>query len=398
MDNHRWYRVLTFFLVLLTTVVIRLPINAQNATNLVDGCVQTFDEQIDYFPEKVTLTHAQGFSVEYHNNYKVVTITTPWRDAKAGFQYVLVQCGTPAPEGFEKAAVIEVPVKSVIMMSTTYLPYLEPLGILDRLVGVDDFTYISTPAVRQLIKENKLKAIGSGSTVNVEAAIDLAPNLIMTYGSGSSEYDSHPKLLEAGLKVVINAEYMDTTPLGTTEWLKFMAVFFNREGAAEKVFSETATNYDRLATLVQTATTKPTVFTNMPYQGTWYMPGGQSYVATILADAGAKYLWEDDKTTGSIPLAFEIVFERAAAADYWLNIGFVSDLDALIKTDARFADFRAFQLGNVWNNDRWTNENGGNDYYEQGVARPDLVLADLIAIFHPELMADHQFIFYRQLK
>lgn len=372
---------------------------AQSFTaNLTDSCVRTPDTQTDYFPEKTALKYTQGFKVEYFKTYKVVTITKPWPGAKEGFQYVLVQCGTTPPTGFDKALTIEVPVKSVVMMSTTYLPYLEPLGILDRLVGVDTFDYISTPGVVQLVKDKKLKAIGSGSKVNTEAAIDLKPGLIMTYGSGSGDYDSHPKLLEAGLKVAINAEYLESTPLGRTEWIKYIALFFNKEGAAEKAFSEITVNYEKLAIRARETAIKPTVFTNTPYQGTWYMPGGKSFAAVFLTDAGAKYLWDDDKTTGSLNLAFEAVFERAASADYWVNVGFVQDLKGLVADDKRFADFAAYKKGNVWNNDARTNENGGNDYYEMGVARPDRVLADLIAIFHPELLKDHKFTFYRQLK
>lgn len=375
------------------------PTNAQPVpTNLTDSCVKTVDVQVDYFPQKATLKYTQGFKVEYFKTYKVVTLTTPYPGAEEGLQYVLVQCGTTAPAGYENALRIEVPVKSAVMMSTTYLPYLEPLGILDRLVGVDSFDYINTPAVVKLIESKKLTAIGSGSAVNTEAAIDLNPDLIMTYGSGSSEYDSHPKLLEAGLKVALNAEFLDTTPLGRTEWMKYIALFFNREATAESAFDATAKAYEDLAIRARAATDKPTLFAEIPYQGTWYMPGGKSFAATLLTDAGANYLWNDDKTTGSLNLAFEAVFERAAAADYWVNVGFVPDLKGLVAADERFADFAAYKEGKVWNNDLRTNANGGNDYYETGVARPDLVLADLVAIFHPELVKDHTFTFYRQLK
>lgn len=368
--------------------------------NLTDGCISEseFDASLDYFPEKVTLTYTEGFSVEYFNTYKVVTVQTPWPGATESMQYALVQCGAPAPEGFLDEQIIEVPVQSIVTMSTTYLPALDELGLLDRLVGVDDTTYISNPKVLKMAEEGKLTSIGYGSGVNVEKALELAPGLVMTYGSGAPEYDAHPVLLQAGQKVVVNAEWMDTSPLGRAEWLKFIAVFFNKEADAETLFAKIAQDYQELAALAAAAEQKPTVFTGSAYQGTWYVPGGQSFAAAFLRDAGANYLWSDDPSTGSLPLSVEAVFEKAQTADFWLNVGYVGSLDDLKAMDARYADFAAFQNGNVWNNDAKTNPNGGNDYYESAVLHPELVLADLIHILHPDLLPDHELIYYRQVK
>lgn len=370
------------------------------AHNLTDGCIPEgkFSPEIDYFPEKATLQYTAGFSIEYHNSYKVVTVKTPWPGASESLQYALVQCGAPAPEGFTEAQIIEVPVKSIVTMSTSYLPFLDELGLLDRLVGLDDATYVSNPTVLKMAEEGKLTMLGYGSGVNVEKALELKPDLIMTYGSGAPEYDAHPVLLQAGLKVVINAEWLDTSPLGRAEWGKFIAAFFNKEAQAENLFADKAKQYNDLKALAANVSTKPTVFTGSAYQGTWNVPGGNSFAAAFLKDAGAAYLWADDPSSGSLPLAFEAVFEKAQNADFWLNVGFVGSLDDLKAMDTRYADFAAFQNGNVWNNDAKTSPNGGNDYYESAVAHPELVLADLIKIFHPALLPEHNLVYYRQLK
>jgi iron complex transport system substrate-binding protein len=366
--------------------------------NLLEGCVSAYDAGLDYFPEKAAVQYSDGFTIEYFKNYKVLTVKTPFPGASESFQYVLVQCGTPKPTGFTEEQIIEVPVKTIVSLSTTYLPFLEKLGVLDRLVGLDDATFVSNETVAKLAAEGKLKILGNGAQVNVEQALDLNPDLIMAYSSGSPEFDAHPKLIEAGLKVAVNAEWLDTSPLGRAEWGKFIAAFFNREARAEKVFAETAQNYEKLKALAATAKTTPTAFAGTPYEGTWYMPGGQSFAAAFLTDAGASYLWADDASTGSLPLAVEAVYDKAKEADYWVNQGFVGDLKGLAEQDKRFTDFAAFKSGNVWNNDLRTNANGGNDYYEGAIANPDVVLADLIAIFHPELMPEHEFVYYRQVK
>jgi iron complex transport system substrate-binding protein len=366
--------------------------------NLTEACVTGYAEGVDYFPEKATVEYSAGFTIEYFDHYKVLTVKTPFPGATESFQYALVQCGTPKPKGFTEEQIIEVPVKTIVTMSTTYLPFLEQIGVLDRLAGLDDATYVSNPTVLKMAADGKLKMIGTGATVNVEQALDLRPDLIMAYSSGSPEYDAHPKLIEAGLKVALNAEWLDTSPLGRAEWGKFIAAFFNRETQAEKAFAETAEKYEALKALAAKATGKPRVFVGTPYEGTWYMPGGKSFAAAFLIDAGATYPWADTTDTGSLYLAFEQVFDKAQAADFWLNLGFAPDLKSLTDQDARFADFAAYQAGNVWNNDARTTPNGGNDYYESAVARPDVVLADLVAILHPELMKDHTLTYYRQLK
>jgi iron complex transport system substrate-binding protein len=376
-----------------TVAVLEQPV-----ANLTEGCVTDYDPEIDYFPEKVTLSDSVGWTIEYFNNYKLITVLNPWRNADVQFRYVLVQCGTPPPAEVGDAQVIEVPVKTIVTMSTTQLPHLNTLGLLDRLVGVDSFQYINTPAVVELVEADKLVEIGSGAEVNVELAIDLEPDLIMTYAVGSPESDSHPKLIEAGLKVALNSEYMETSPLGRTEWIKFTGAFFNQEAAATQAYADLAERYAAMAALTRDVSERPTVFTGAPFRGTWYMPGGKSYVAQLLADAGADYLWAEDDSTGSQQLSFEEVFERAQGADYWLNTSSWQSLADALAADERFAQFAAFQTGNVFNNNARLNPNGGNDYWETGVTNPDLVLADLIRILHPELLPDHELFFYQQLQ
>ncbi len=372
--------------------------SADITANTTTGCVADYDEATDYFPEKATVTHADGFTVEYHNNYKIVTVLAPYSGATESVQYVLVQCGTPAPAAIDGATVLEVPIDSIVTMSTTYLPALEVLGELDALVGVDSGAYVTNAAVKSMLAEDKLVEISSGAEVNVEAAVELSPDLIMAYASGFADYDAHPRLQEVGLNVALNAEYLDSTALGRAEWVDFMATFFNKEGTAEAWFADIVTEYDQLVALTADVTERPTVFANTPYEGTWYMPGGQSHVAQFLTDAGASYPWSDDESTSSLYLDFETVYESASTADYWINVGFFNGLSDLVAADERFAEFAAYTNGNVFNNDAATNETGGNDYYEAGVIYPNVVLADLIKIFHPELLPDHQSVYYRAVE
>jgi cobalamin transport system substrate-binding protein len=371
------------------------PIVEAPSSNLTDSCVENYDESVDYFPQKTAVSQTDGFTIEYFNNYKVVTVAAPWQGAENAATYILVQCGTPAPSGYDEATIIDVPIDSFVSMSTTYLPYLDMFGLMDSLIGVDFGSFAYNPTVQEKLAAGELVELGSGPTVDVEAALELAPDVIMTFASGSPDYDTHPKLEEVGLTVVLNADYLDITPLGRAEWGKFIAAFYNEEAQADAWFNGVVTEYNDLAALTADLSERPTVFANTPYEGTWYMPGGQSYTAQLFNAAGADYLWGGDESTNTLFLDFESVFDQAADGEYWLNPGFVFSLDDLQASDERYADFAAFQSGTVYNYDLRTNEFGGNDFFESAAANPQLVLADLIKIFHPDLLPDHEFVYYR---
>ncbi|WP_442949610.1 ABC transporter substrate-binding protein [Nostoc sp.] len=384
---------------LIATLIIACHSTAINiSTNTNNSCIQVYDKNTDYFPNKVKITHATGLAVEYRKNYKIVTIKNPWQNAKTGFQYVLVQCGTPTPQGFNQTQVITVPINSIVSLSTTHLPHLAKLGVVDKLIGVSNSKQVNTPDVVERIKAGKVSQIGNNDNVDIEKLLELNPDLVTTYGTGNSQTDSYAKLTEAGLKVGINAEYMEDTPLGRSEWLKFTALFFNKEEKAEKIFNEIANKYEQIAQKAKSVKNRPTVFVGFNFKGTWYMPGGKSYVAKYLADAGANYLWSNDKSSGSLPLFFEVVLERAANADYWLNFSQSwQSLQDLSTEDNRYTDFKAVKTGNLYNNNARINGNGGNDYWEGGISNPEIVLADFIKIFYPEILPNHQLFYYRKL-
>ena len=362
-------------------------------------CVDNYEPDKDYFPDKIQLEYATGFSVDYFNHYKVVTVTQPWQAAAATFEYVLVQCGTPIPTEFADAQVIQVPVRTVATLSTTYLPHLTLLDQLDALVGVDQFKFIYTPEVRQKIDRGELTELNSGKTLDIEQLLVASPDLVMAYDTGDPDVDSYGRIMQAGLPVALVGEYVETSPLGRAEWLLFTALFFNQEARAQQLFTDMAMEYGLLVELTATLAERPAVFTGVSYGGTWYMSGGKSYAAALLKDAGADYLWADNDSTVTIPLDFESVFDQAATADVWINVSqdWFSHGDA-IAADPRYGKFDALKQNNVFNNNARTNDFGGNDYWESGTVNPHLILADLVKIFHPELLPDHELVYYQKLE
>ena len=237
--------------------------------------------------------------------------------------------------------------------------------------------------------------------MNVELALELAPDLVLSYGY-NPDTDAHPVLLEAGIFTALNASWRENSPLGRAEWLKLPALFYNLEARANEVYADIRDQYEAALDLAAGVPDEdqPRVLLNTfsGYSDAWYSPGADTYVGQLMHDAGAEMALTSSDPAGSQPYSFEAAYEQGLDADIWLVDTFgVSTAADLLALDSRFADFAAFQSGAIWNNNRDENANGGNNFYEWGVVNPHLVLADLLAIFHPQLLPDHEFSFYHRL-
>jgi iron complex transport system substrate-binding protein len=360
----------------------------QTAKNSAQGIKQEFDQ--------VQIQHATGFRITYHEGYKIVEVTKPWKNAQTTFKYLLLPHGITPPAHDEHTTVVRIPVQKAVATSTTHLPAFDLLQASDVLRGFPNTDYISSPQIRQQVEAGNLQDLGPENSINMEMLIGLQPDMIMSYGMGGQN-SGLEKFKRTGLPVVVNADYMETTPLGQAEWIKFTAAFLNKEKEAQQVFEKIEARYDSLKALANQANSKPTVYSGIVYGDTWYMPSGESWAGRILKDAHAHYLWQDTQDNGSLELSFEAVYAKAHDADFWLNTGAFESLKNLADFDSRYTEFKAFQKGQVYNNNAKIGAKGGHVYLELGCARPDFVLADLIKILHPELMPDYELYFYQKL-
>ncbi|SDG99265.1 iron complex transport system substrate-binding protein [Sinosporangium album] len=367
------------------------------ASNAAEGrCVTSYDANKDYFPAKQTLKHATNFTLTYAKNYQVVTVKQPAPGAKPE-KYVLVRCGTPAPEltgELAGAVTVETPIESLYSASTTHLPFITELGVLDRLTGVASAGFITSPQVLERVKSGAVTEYASGREVDTEKVIGAKPGVLM---SGGTEDKTYGPLRQAGIKVVANAEWLESSALGRAEWIRLMAALTGTEAKANEVFGKIEADYTALAAKAKAAA-PVTVLPGQMFQGEWSMPSGDSYVAGLIKDAGGTYAWADTSGAGSATMDLEAVLSKAKDAKVWLAI--VNEwktLKDVEKSDARYAKFDAFESGDVWSANKVMGPGGGNDYWERGVARPDLILGDLVAILHPELAPGHEFAFYQKM-
>lgn len=354
--------------------------------------------QIVFAAESVEFDYAQNLQIEEFPTHRLITVKNVSRNSKEQFHYALVPKGQAVPELPKRTLVIRTPVERVVVMATTFIGYIDALDQHDRIVGVATPDFVNNQIIREGVASGKIKSVQTGQSMDLESILLLRPDLILTSSSGNPRFDVHPQLARSGLPVVLSASYMEQHPLARAEWIKFVAAFFGTDAQAEATFKGVSKLYNTQAATTAAITKQPTVFCGTPYAGAWHVPGGQSYVAQTLKDAGADYLWADDQSSGGLPLDFERVFLKAAQADYWLNPSSYRDLNSLFSSDQRFKKFHAAKTQHIYNNSKQYNATGGNNIYERGTVRPDEVLADLIKIFHPDLATEHEFIYYEQLR
>lgn len=384
----------------LLAVAVGVPSPVASASgNLTRGCVRGFDASADYFPDKAAIEDAKTFTVEYHRSYKVVTVKEPVAGGPPE-RYVLVQCGTPVPPlaGTNAGAqVVTVPVRSLFALSSTHVPLLADLERLDVLTGVSSLSLVESPQVRARAAAHGIVEFAKTNlVVDVERVIAARPDLLTTSGFPSAAVGV---LRRAGIPVVANTEWLEPTPLGRAEWLKFMALFLNEEKRAQSLHEGTKRRYEalRLTASALPESTRPLVMTGRSTRGTFIIAGGHSYVAAFIQDAGGRYAWRDNPATGIVSVDIEAQLARAANADVWINGGGWKSLAAMAQDEPRYAAFKAYRRGEVWVYERRQDAAGRNDYWTRSITHPDLVLADLLKIFHPSLGSSHEFEWYMRV-
>jgi iron complex transport system substrate-binding protein len=366
-----------------------------SASSGADACITDYRSGTDYFPVKSEITHAKNFGISYHDSYQVLTVPEPTQGG-APESYVLVKCGAPTPEltgDLAGAQVVTTPVTSLYSGSTTHLPFLVELDQLDALTGVGTKGFISEEQAQDRVAEPDVVEFSATGTVDAEAVIAGKPQALITAGTDDPAY---AVIKAAGIPVLANADWLENDPLGRAEYIKYFAALTGTEEQAAEFFDTVEQGYQQTAASVQDAEAVQVV-PGQPFQGSWYVPGGESYTTWLIRDAGGTTAWADDPTSGSIATDLETVLARAGTAPAWLaSTTWTTKAEALAE-EPRLAEFAAFQSGNVWNAAKDVTPDGGNNFYELGVARPDLVLGDLVAILHPDLAPDHEFSFYLQL-
>jgi iron complex transport system substrate-binding protein len=237
--------------------------------------------------------------------------------------------------------------------------------------------------------------MGRDLEYNLEYLVAKKPGLVLQSGI-EGQFNPDPRLAEIGIPVLYILEWMEPTPLGRSEWIRVFGMLTGKVREADSLFAIIEKDYLALSELGHGSQIKPLILTGTNFKGTWYMPGGRNYQARFFEDAGMEYPYKLTKQSASLALSFETVVNDLGEAPVW--VGTTTDsLSQLLAAEERYAIFRAVKSKKVYSITNRVNANGGNDYWESGVVRPDKVLADLLFIAHPELLPGHAWNYYKPM-
>ncbi|WP_273275092.1 ABC transporter substrate-binding protein [Maribacter polysiphoniae] len=348
----------------------------------------------------IPIEYAKGFTIEKTGSgVTIITVSSPWPNAQTNFKYALVPKDKMASITLNKEeynAIIGVPVNNIVTTSTTHIPSLESLGVIDALKGFPDTQYVSSVKTRELIAAGKIKELGNNESINTEMVIELNPEVIFGF-SINNQNKAYETLQRSNIPVVYNGDWTEETPLGKAEWIKFFAPFFQKEQVADSIFKEISDAYNEVKSMAKNSRNKPTVLSGALYKDVWYLPGGNSWGAMFLKDANVVYPWSTTDQTGSLNLSIESVLAKGIDTDFWISPSQFTSYQEMEDANRHYLKFKAFQNKNVYTFAKTKGATGGLLYFELGPNRPDLILKDLIHIFHPEILPEHELFFFKPL-
>jgi iron complex transport system substrate-binding protein len=336
-----------------------------------------------------TLRYAEGFRLLSEGGVRVAEVV---QRGGARARFVLVPHGQAPPAGVA-GTVVRVPVRRIVALSTTHLGLLARVGAADAIAGVAGTGWVNTPAVRAGLQSGRIADVGEPGVISTEAIAAARPDVVFAEEGG----ETARALAPLGVPVVPIAEYLEPHPLGRAEWMRFVAAFTGQDAEAKSAFDSTAARYERLRDRIAATSARPRVLVNTPFQGVWYVPGGQNFLVAYLRDAGADYPWAADTGRASLALSLEDVLTRAQDASVWLNVP-VRTRAEVLAMDRRLGLFAAFRNGQLYSHAARLSPGGGYDYFETGTVEPDVILAELVSILRPGFAPGRELVYYRKVE
>ncbi len=349
-------------------------------------------------PGNSSVTCARGFSLRKTGPDLLLTVKNPWQHASGiEFSYLLSDSATASSKINDRSWIVKTPVRKVICLSTTHIGFIDKLGETNTIKGISGKSLVVNPEIRNGIENNSITDVGYDENLNYELILKINPDVVFAYGVGVEITNTVRKLNDLGIPVLLIGEYLEEEPLAKTEWIKVFGACFGRLPEASQAFDSTVARFLELKKIAGNAKERPSVLLGLPWRGNWYVSGSKSYIARLIKDAGAIYAWEQMDYNESRPMSLEKIYEKALTVDLWLNTGEAFTSKDILDVDERFGKLPVFINKNMYNNNNLLSETGGNAFYESGVVEPDVILKDLICIFHPQLLPSHRLKYYRKL-
>ena len=341
-----------------------------------------------------SLRYARGLTITRHTDFTVVELRDPWNEGRLLHRYLLVPRSAAAlPEGMPEGTVVRTPLRRMVVYTSVHCALLNELGASDGIAGVCEAQYVHVEPVLNGLRNGTVADLGEATSPDIEGMIRIGADAILASPFQNAGYGPAEKI---GLPIIECADYMESDPLGRAEWIRFLGLLTDREATADSLFRSTEAAYLRVRALTDTISKRPTLLVGKKYGSAWHVPNGASYMARMYQDAGADYVFRDLPGSGSTPLTFEAVIDRAQHADLWL-IQYNADVNmtyASLRAEyTPYASFDAFAGRHIYG----CNTHNSH-YYEEIPLHPDRLLSDLIAIIHPRLLHGHKLHYFAPLR
>lgn len=332
--------------------------------------------------DTIHFEYASNIKVLKNKDFTQVELRNPWDTLKTLQTYILVNKNKPVTNNLPKGTVIKTPLRRSVVYSSVHCALLDELDAIESISGVCDLEYINHNRIKELCDNGHIADCGSSMNPDIEKIIDLNADAVLL--SPFENSGGYGRIESIGIPIIECADYMETSPLGRAEWIKFYGMLMGKEKEADSLFNNIEEQYQTLKAKTQNVEYRPTVISELKYSSAWYVPGGQSTMARLINDAGANYIFSYTKGSGSIPLSFETVLDKGQKADFWL-IKYNQNTD---KTYSELEnDYSPYKNFDAWKNKRIFGCNTSYvNYYEETPFHPESLLRDLIIVFHPELM------------
>ncbi|WP_029904435.1 ABC transporter substrate-binding protein [Prevotella sp. 10(H)] len=336
--------------------------------------------------------YAKGFQVKKYDEYTSISVRDPWDSTRMLQTYVLVDRNKELPANLPQGTLVRTPLQVVATYSTIHCSSLNELDAVNIIKGVCEPQYIKLANIQDGIKSGAIVDLGMASKPDTEKLIMLSPDAIFATPIQGWTYGSIEK---TGIPILETTDYTESHPLGRAEWIRYYSLFIGKEKLADSLFAITEKNYNEVKDAVAKTSTRPSVLTDLRYQGKWNMPGGKSFMANMLADSGASYPWSDEIEGTYAPLSFESVLDKAGDADFWIiKYNWPQDMTykSLEKEYKPYSYFKAFKEKNIYGCNT-----ANSSYYEDLPIHPDYILKDMAYVFHPELFPDYTPKYYKKI-
>lgn len=343
--------------------------------------------------DTIPLRYADNLTLVNYPDYTIATLRNPWDTLKTLHTYILVPASQPLPAHLPEGTIVRTPLRKSVIYSSVHCSLMDKLGAAGSIGGVCDLKYIKLPVIQDGYRNGTVTDCGDGMNPDMEKIIDLHPDAILL--SPFENSGGYGRVEKLNIPIIECADYMETSALGRAEWMRFYGLLFGKAAESDSLFARVEADYLWWAGRVADIEDKPTVFADLKSGATWYVPGGRSTVGRTFADAGADYVFSDLKNSGSSPLSFETVYEKAKDADIWLikyNMPEDKTYRDLKNDYAPYAGFRAFRERRVYGCNT-----GRVPYYEETPFHPEWLLEDLIKIFHPDVAKAEGGRYFRKL-